>query len=215
VNESLAKIFEQSLVNKLAIAGAVLGVIGLVYYLYFLSPVEEEISRLQKSINGTKGLKVQVAEKEGIAQNLDKFKEEVERLDVELGKALKELPDKKETSGLLSRVSDKARDAGLDIKLFRPKGEAKKEFYAEVPVELEVNGSFHQVATFFDEVGRMSRIVNLGNIRLSQPSVEEEDVSVSTTVVATAFRFLSEEEREVKKKRRGKKKRGKKKTKRR
>ena len=205
MNESLKKIFELSLGKKLGIAGGILGLVGLMYYLYFLSPVEEEITKLDNSINGPRGLNSQISEKEGIARNLDTFKKEVERLDVELNKALKELPDKKETSGLLSRVSDKARDAGLDIKLFRPQGEEKKDFYAEVPVELEVQGTFHQVTTFFDEVGRMARIVNLGNIRLSQPEIGESNVNVNTTVVATAFRFLSEEERVVPKK--GKKKR--------
>ena len=116
-------------------------------------------------------------------------------LNFELDKALKELPDKKEIDQLLLKVSDRAKDSGLDIKLFKPRPEEKRDFYAAVPVDIEASGSYHQVATFFDEVGHLDRIVNLDNLAISDPIVDKKNVTLKTTVTATAFRFLDESER--------------------
>ena len=91
----------------------------------FYAPVSEEVSELEKDI---KGGKVEIAQKQAIVKNLPQFLKEVERLDVELKKALAELPDKKEIHQLLSRVSDRARDAGLEIRLFKPQAEHVRIF---------------------------------------------------------------------------------------
>ena len=71
----------------------------------------------------------------------------------------------------------------------------KREFYADVPVEIDVTGSFHQVATFFDEVGRLERIVNLDQITLTDPQLQESRAVIKSTMLATSFRFLEEGER--------------------
>ena len=77
----------------------------------------------------------------------------------------------------------------------KPSGDRKRGFYAEVPVNIEVEGTYHQVATFFDELGRMDRIVNVGEFDMQNPVVAEESIVLNTSVVATTFRFLSEAER--------------------
>ena len=195
MNESLEAIFELPGKTKLVIVVGTVVAIFAVFWFAIYSPLAEEYAALSESIDGPQGLRSRISQKEGIARNLGKFRKEVERLDGELAEALKELPDKREIDQLLSRVSDKARDAGLEIKRFRPQGEQKKDYYAEFPVELEVTGTFHQVATFFDEVGRMERIVNLGQVSMTDPVVTPEKVSLKTSVVATSFRFLEESER--------------------
>lgn len=197
----------------IALFGILLLVVGGYYY-FLYGGLSERIAKVDKEVNGKDGLKIKISEREALARNIDKYRVEVAKLDKELNTAISELPDKKQIAALLSRISDKARDAGLDIKSFKPAGTKKKDFYAEVPVNISVTGTFHEVATFFDEVGRLDRIVNIGAYNISEPEVSDEKVQLSASVTATAFRFLDEAERaqeankgKGKKKRRGKKKR--------
>ncbi len=161
------------------------------FYFFFLSPMYEEISGL-KTKSGELQKEIQALRIK--SNRLPEFQAEVERLDMELAKALRELPDKKEIDTLLARISEKAKDAGLDVVLFKPEGEQKKDFYAEVPVSLEVRGGFHQVAGFFDEVAHMERIVNMSQFRLQVDSKNSWE-TLKTSVIATSFRFLDESER--------------------
>ena len=195
MNEQIQRICELPVTHRVAILVGSVGLVVLLYWLYFYGDLSEGVLKLEKEIEGKEGLKIQIAQQEGIAQNLEQFREEVRRLDIELDTALSELPDKKEIAGLLSKISDKARDAGLDIKSFKPSGSRKKDFYAEVPVNIQVTGTYHQVATFFDEVGRLDRIVNIGNFDIAEPVVGDERIILKTNVTATAFRFLDEKER--------------------
>ena len=70
-----------------------------------------------------------------------------------------------------------------------------KDFYAEVPVSIAVDGTYHQVATFFDEVGHLSRIVNINQITMKEPVVGDAQVQVKVGCTATTFRYLDEAER--------------------
>lgn len=195
MNEKLENILEMPAPTKAGIlAGTLLLIIG-VYWLYFFRSVHEELSTLKETIEGPQGLQAKISQKEGIARNLQAYQKEVELLDVELKKALSELPDKREIDQLLSSISDKARDSGLEVPLFKPQTEQKRDFYAEVPVEIEVQGSYHQVATFFDEVGHLERIVNIDQFLMSEPVIEEENAMLRTALTATTFRFLEESER--------------------
>ena len=143
----------------------------------------------------------------GLVARLPEAEKKVKELDILLKKALQELPDSRDIPQLLTRISDKAKDAGLEILLFKPAGESKKDFYAEVPVQIEVEGSFHQVATFFDEVGHMERIVNVSKYNLADPQTDRnKKVSLKTSLTATAFRFLTEEEQKAAKNKKKKKK---------
>ena len=105
-------------------------------------------------------------------------------------------PDQKELPDGLSSISLLGRESGLDILVFRQRPETYREFYAEVPVEMEVRGTYHQVAAFLDEVGRLDRIVNVSNIVVSNPEVENGDLLLKASSRVTTFRFLSEAERE-------------------
>jgi type IV pilus assembly protein PilO len=105
-----------------------------------------------------------------------------------------QLPNKREIPDLLKAISNKARESGLEILLFRPRAENYQDFYAEVPVDITVKGSFHSVVSFFDDVGRLDRLVNINNIGFKS-KVAGDQVTVETSSMATAFRFLEEAER--------------------
>lgn len=213
MNEKIEELLELPSLHKVAIIFACVGLIAVIYWMNFYSPIADDLEKLTKKVDGRNGLAYQVAQQEAIAANLEKFSTEVARLNVELNKALAELPDKKEVGLLLQKVSDRAHDAGLEVRVFKPQSVEKKDFYAEVPVLVEVTGTYHQVATFFDEVGRLDRIVNLDNFDMKEPQVSEDVVSLTTSVVATAFRFLDEGERPNSEKGKGKRHRRKKKLK--
>lgn len=212
--QPIDKLIDLPLSAKLGALAVLLCVVFGGYWLLVHQSLDEQYVELNTSVDS---LKREVAEKTGMVKNLARFEAEVARLDIELNKALKELPNKEEIAMLLSKVSDKARDAGLEIKLFKPGEEKKKDFYAEVPVAVELDGTFHQVATFFDEVGHLERLVNLTDFSLIDPVKDGDKMYVKTTVMATTFRFLDESERPSEqpeskdKKRRGKGSKGKKK----
>lgn len=192
MNDTLEKIVELPSAAKGIILLVGAGLVVAAYWFLFYIPVGEEIGKVNEQ---TAKLKLDIADKTRIAANLPKFEAEVERLDVEHKKALAELPDRKEIPQLLAKISDKVKESGLDIRLFKPKAEQKKDFYAEVPVEIEVAGTYHQVATFFDEIGHLERIVNLDQFGMTEPKREETGMVLKTSLTATSFRFLDESER--------------------
>jgi type IV pilus assembly protein PilO len=195
MNEKLEKIFESTPQTKLGILFGSLGLICALYYFSFYMPEADEMEEVTAAIEGPQGLRAKVFEKEAIARNLDAYEREVEVLDQQLAVALKELPDKREIYLFLDSISDKAKNSGLEVPLFQPQNEQKRDFYAEVPVQIAVRGTFNQVATFFDEVGHLERIVNVDKFSITQPVFENDKVELTTNLTATTFRFLEESER--------------------
>lgn len=192
MNEKVEEILELPLPLRLAIVGTAVVLIVLLYYFVYYAPIGEKMTETKNRIDA---LKIEIDKKVVMAENLPKFEAEVERLNVELNKALRELPDKKEIDSLLARISDRARDAGLEIRLFQPQAEQLKDFYAEVPVQIEVGGTYHQVASFFDEVAHLERIVNVDQFSMKDPKTADEGLLLNTSALATSFRFLDESER--------------------
>ena len=104
---------------------------------------------------------------------------------------MKALPEKKEIPNLLASISSSGQDSGLEFALFEPKPENNKDFYAEIPVAVKVSGSYHNVASFFDKVSRLPRIVNIDNISITaQKQTKKEGLSLSTSCTAITYRFI-------------------------
>jgi len=173
----------------------VLVVVGF-YYLFYQAQMEE-LARQESQLQRVSS---KLAESQRIAANLPKFKAEYEKLQSQLDAALSELPDKKEIPKLLRNIGGLAGEQGLDVLSFKPAGEVNKEFYAEVPVNLTLQGSYHDVALFFDAVGRMPRIVNIDKLEMKQPKVIDDRTSLSVNCRATTFRFVDKPQAEKGKK---------------
>lgn len=196
MNEILEKIFGLPTKTKLVVAVIILSLPVALYFFIFAKEISEETDKLYQSINAPKtGLKAKIAELEGIRRNMDRFTQESGRLQEELAYAKSELPDRTEIASLLAKISDKAQDVGLEVKSFKPQTEIKHDYYAEQPVSIEVVGSYHEIAAFFDEVGRLPRIVNLDSFQIKEPSVGDDEVVATSSVVATTYRFLDDNER--------------------
>jgi len=157
------------------------------YYLYYRSASQEVVAL------GTRlaELESKIKEQEVIAKNLPSFREEVRRLEEQLGLLLEQLPNSAEIPTLLKSISDLGKEAGLDFLKFAPKGEANKGFYAEIPFSLSLNGDYHAFALFADRVAHLPRIVNLMDISFTSPKPSGTNrVQVNVTCSATTFRFL-------------------------
>ena len=133
--------------------------------------------------------------KEKKAGNLARLEKELREMETKLKEAVAQLPDRKEIPDLLTNLSNKAREAGLEIVLFRPRNETFQEFYAEVPVDIVVRGGFHNAVGFFDEVGKLNRIVNIDNIEFRNPKVVSDQMTMDISNLATTYRFLDDAER--------------------
>lgn len=193
MNELAQRFMERPLIQRIGIWAGTLLFVLFVFWQYFYKPRLEEHTKLTEKVEN---LDNRIVDERRRARNLKKLREKVKDLDIKLRFALQELPDKREIPDLLSSISTLAKNAGLDVTSFRPSGEIVKEFYAEVPVSISVEGTYHQVATFFDEVGHLSRIVNINQVALREPKVVDGRYLVKTDCVATTFRYLDEAERQ-------------------
>ena len=192
MKELLDRILDLPRQQKIGILAGLIVAILLLDYFLFYSPRSDEISKLTQEVESQRNER---DKKKKEAANIPKLKEQMRQLDGMLKEAVAQLPDRKEIPDLLSSISNKVKESGLDILIFRPRAENIQEFYAEIPVDIVVRGGFHNVATFFDEVGRFNRLVNIANIELRNPKAKEDQVIMDVSTVATTFRFLDEAER--------------------
>ncbi len=192
MNQLLDNILERPKAQKIGILVVTIILIVGLYYSFLYIPRSDEIAKLVDSVEIARNEKMVKAQK---AANLPRLRKDLQQLDAELKKAVAQLPDKREIADLLRTISTKAQQAGLVVLLFRPRPENYQDFYAEVPVDISVKGNFRNTVSFFDEVGRLDRLVNIDNIGFKNPTVTGDNVVLETTSVATAFRFLDDAER--------------------
>jgi type IV pilus assembly protein PilO len=101
--------------------------------------------------------------------------------------AMRALPEKEEIPSLLTSISRSGQDVGLEFLSFEPKSEVRKEFYAEIPVAMQVKGGYHDLAIFFDKVARLSRIVNIKNIEMGRA---KDSTDLNTKCTAVTYKFV-------------------------
>ena len=162
------------------------------YYSALYEPRNAGIASLIESVEAARTDK---ATKQQRAAYLPKLQTELKELEIRVKEAVERLPNKKEVAELLRSISTKAQESGLQIVVFRPRAENYQDFYAEIPVDITVKGNFQNAVNFFDDVGRLNRLINIDNIGVKNPTIAGDRVTVETTSVATAFRFLDEAER--------------------
>jgi type IV pilus assembly protein PilO len=150
-------------------------------------------AELQAAEQQERDLQRKVSEVRAIVSNLAAFEKELSDLETKLKHALRQLPDSKELPVLLTDVSSLGKDAGLEFKLFKPMDEIPRDFYAEVPIEIEFSGTYHDIARFFDKVSKLPRIVNIGRLAMSVAARDLEQTYLTVKGEATTFRFIERE----------------------
>jgi type IV pilus assembly protein PilO len=161
----------------------------------FICADKTQTGRIEESSNTLAGLQTQVEENRKIAANLPRLEREYFQLNKELEKALTELPDQKQIPLLLTSITSAGKSSGLDFLVFKPRPEEPKEFYASVPVDITVSGSYNSVAKFFVAVSELPRIVNISNVVTSDVKSTGDQTNLKVTCLATTFRFLDKKEK--------------------
>lgn len=193
MNDLIDRFLDLPMRRRALLLGAGVLSIFFMYATYVYWPMSAEIEEKQENVAA---LRQERDRKKSMVANLAQMREMVATLEASLKKATAELPDQKEIPELLSNISSLGGDSGLTMIVFRQKAEEYFDFYAQVPVEVRVRGTYHQVGTFFDKVGRMNRIVNVGDIGMREARVDRDSVVVTSAFTATTYRFLDEAERE-------------------
>jgi type IV pilus assembly protein PilO len=188
------RIVKLSTSKKVLILTALMAVIlGLYFYLIYI-PKSEVLT--QKTAEMGK-LETQVRELRIIAANVKRFQAEAAKLREELQFAITQLPTSREIPALLANISNLGKDSGLEFLLFRPAPEVNREFYAEIPVEIKVRGGYHDVALFFEKVGKLPRIVNINGVSMDDPKEAQGKWEIITGCTATTFKFIEKDAAEA------------------
>jgi type IV pilus assembly protein PilO len=163
-----AKIENLSKIQRILIFSGIFALIIVTFIFFLYKPKLEKIGTLKKDLDSLEK-KLVVAKKN--AANLKKFQKMMQEAEVQFKRAMTALPEKEEIPSLLTSISRSGQDVGLEFLLFEPKLEVRKDFYAEIPVSIEVNGGYHDLAIFFDKVARLNRIVNIKNISMERKKI--------------------------------------------
>ncbi len=182
--EKLAKLPKPA---RMALVPAILVAVVGAYVYFFHLPGKEQMASIEAK---QQQLQRKLNEVRSVAGNLEKFEAEIAELEQEFAVALRQLPNGKELPVLLTDISSLGKNAGLEVKAFRPQPEVKRDFYAEVPIDIEFTGRFHDIATFFDEVSRLPRIVNIGRLEMFIQDENSIDTMLSVKGQAQTFRFI-------------------------
>lgn len=185
--EQLAKVPKSI---RLAVVSAVLVAIGAGYWFLSYQPAQEvrrtivaRSHELQRSLNNARS----------IANNVSGFEAEVAGLQRDLDLALKQLPNRKQFEDLLQAISTAGKKLGVTIKTIDRDNEIQRDFYAEVPFKIELEGTYHDLARFFEMVANLPRIVNIGSLEIKVATESRKSTRLKVTGMATTFRFLSDE----------------------
>jgi len=156
---------EQTQITKLALFVGLVVIISGVYWYFFWSPNDAELTKLNSTLQ-TKRKKL--TELENIKKDLPKFIAENKRLEKEFKVASLKLPKEEELPALINSVYSDISASGLEPVVFAPKAHVQQEIYAEIPIEMKVKGNYFELANFFDRISRLPRIVNVRNLNLKR-----------------------------------------------
>jgi len=183
VGPLLEKLSALTPLHKGLVVAATFLVLGAGFY--FLK-YQDQVNKIQKlrvaiadqerKLNSLKQAAVQVA---ALQKELEQSEEEFKRL-------LSFLPDQKEIPGLLEKVSQLGAQVGLENILFQPQVEQAKEFYAMIPVRLDLIGTYHELGTFFDRISKLNRILKVDSITLTRQK-DSARLQVNCTIVTYRF----------------------------
>ncbi|MEI7428920.1 MAG: type 4a pilus biogenesis protein PilO [Betaproteobacteria bacterium] len=144
-------------------------------------------------------LKDEFVVKKTQAVNLDLYTQQLSEIDRSFGALLKQLPNKSEVESLLIEINQSGLGRGLQFDLFKPGQEISKDFYAELPINVRLTGSYHDFGAFAGDIGRLSRIVTLNNISIAI-NPQSKDGSLVMDAVTKTFRYLDDDELAAKRK---------------
>lgn len=166
----------------LFVALAVAGVVAFQYL--YAAPAEEALAVQRQRLAK---LRVDISQGMAIARQLPQFRAQVADLQGRLDGLKAILPEEKDFADLLRSLQTLAVQSNLTIKLFKPAPVVTRELHVEWPINIELEGTYHNLGLFFDRISRFSRIINVGNILVKAKDKADQNTSISVACVATTF----------------------------
>jgi type IV pilus assembly protein PilO len=163
-----------------------IGGIGAFVY-YYEMPARADFASREGQLEG---LKKDISMGVNTARKLPEFKRQVADLEVRLANLKAVLPEEKDAADLLRRMQTVATQSNLTIKSFKPAPTVTKQLHAEWPINLELDGTYHNLALFFDRVSKFTRIVNISGLEVKGRDKPENGNTISASCVATTFVLL-------------------------
>ena len=154
-------------------------------YYFLLSPKITVVADLRQQ---RAAKETEMLQSRALAASLARFKQEAAALRARLETAKERLPSEKEIPGLYRQVSDLAYQTGMAVSLFQPRAPATKDVYQEVPISISAEAGYHQLGTFLDRIARLSRIVNLTDMKITGISRPTGTIRADLTLATYVFR---------------------------
>jgi type IV pilus assembly protein PilO len=158
-----------------------------VFYYYYEMPVRADMVARQTQLDS---LRADVTKGLNTAKKLPEFKAQVADLEGRLANLKAILPEEKDAADLLNRMQTVAAQSSMTIKGFKPSPTVTKQLHAEWPITLELEGTYHNLAIFFDRVGKFTRIVNINGLDVKGKDKAVAGATINATCVATTFVLL-------------------------
>lgn len=163
-----------------------------IHYAWFRG-LNEEIARKRTELDG---LQQEIQKGRAAERKLSQFREEVRRLELELSKLLQILPSKRNTEELIKRIETLTRQGDFSLKRFAPGEFISRDFYSEWPIFISLDGTYHNLALFFDRMSRFSRIINVEEMKIAGMG-DASGKSIAASFVAKTFIYTADEKLEA------------------
>jgi type IV pilus assembly protein PilO len=181
---------------KLVLLGVLaIVLIGLGYW-FLWSP---EIDALDEAKAKEQDLRQTFLTKKAQAVKVDAYKQQMIDIEKTFGALLKQLPDKSQMDGLLTDINQAGLGRGLEFDLFKPGQETVADFYAEMPIQIKIKGSYHDVGAFATDISKLSRIVTLNDLNIAPLNKDVKDSVLTMEATAKTYRYLDSSEIAAKK----------------
>ena len=169
--------------------GGILVVCAIVLFAGFWFLIQGELEQYGEAQKKEEGLRETYMNKKALAINLPAYKEQMEEMEQTFGSLLRQLPNTTEVPDLLVDITQAGLGRGLEFALFRPEKEQPKDFYAEMPISVEVRGSYHELAQFVSDVAALPRIVTFGDMSITSAG---KDNKLTMSAKAKTYRYMEE-----------------------
>lgn len=188
LNAYFDKISKLKMAHRVLIFAGTLVILTGLFIGLICRPKTTEIAAIKSNLDNLEK-DIRIAER--TTKKKKKLDMELATMQDQLKYALSYLPTNREIPALLKSITELGNDSDLEFLLFSPEKEIPKEFYVEIPVSVEVRGGYHNVAIFFDKIGKLDRIVNVVNVTMIP--IKANSTNLKTTCKAVTYRFKEEE----------------------
>ena len=173
--------------TKIIILAVIVILACAIFYYYYTRPVSRELASIQDEINL---LDIKVTAAQQYIGKLDALKKETAELEVQLAELKTMLPNRKETPSVIRQTFDMAAKSGLRLTGFTPGGTVEYDYYESWPIELTMEGSFHNLSSFFEKTGNFARIINIKDLEITAIEGAQPGRTIRASCEANTYVYI-------------------------